>query len=302
MNYHHLRYFRLVAREGSLTRAARRLNVSQSAVSTQIRQLEERLGHDLLNRSGRRLTLTEAGRIALDHADVIFETGDELLAALRRGGGDAPQIRIGALATLSRNFLLSLLRPLLLNDVAVSLQSGTAAELVARLDALALDLIVLNQPPGAASEAGLFAHRLAEQDVSLVGTPDLVGEAIGLRDLLATRPLVAPGPSSSIRVGLDALAARLAIQPRIVVEADDMAMLRLLAREGVGIAAIPPIVVRDELASGRLVEGHGLPGIGETFYAITRERQFPNPSIALVLDGALDGELARTIPSGPAAA
>ena len=100
LNYHHLRYFREVAREGHLTRAAERLNLSQSALSAQIRQLEDRLGHALFARRGRQLFLNEAGRIALDHAERIFGAGEELLSVLGDGAGRARPLRIGALSTL----------------------------------------------------------------------------------------------------------------------------------------------------------------------------------------------------------
>lgn len=110
MNYHHLRYFHEVATVGNLTQAASRLNVSQSALSTQIRQLEERLGHPLFERVGRRLVLTEAGGIALDHASRIFQAGDELVAALEQRDGAVRPLRLGAQSTLSRNFQLRFLR------------------------------------------------------------------------------------------------------------------------------------------------------------------------------------------------
>ena len=292
LNYHHLRYFRTVAREGNLTRAARHLNVSQSAVSTQIRQLEMQLGHDLLDRAGRGISLTEAGRIVLDYADVIFETGDDLLAVLRREGSGARPLRIGALATLSRNFLITILRPLSDAGVRIVLRSGTTSELLARLNALALDVIVLNHPPSDLVDAGLVSHRLAEQDVSLIGTPELIDPSASPTELLASRPLVLPNPQSSVRAHLDAMLARLGIEPRIAVEADDMAMLRLLARDGVGLAVIPPVVVRDELSTGVLVDGGHLPGISETFYAVTGKRRFPNPATSLLLDSAIGQKLA----------
>ena len=130
LNYNHLRYFHTVAHEGNLTRAAEHLNVSQSAVSTQIRQLEERLGTPLFERRGRALHLTEAGRIALDHADAIFATGRELLATLQQSGRQRVPLRVGAQATLSRNFQLAFLRPLLgRQDVEVILRSGSVAGL-----------------------------------------------------------------------------------------------------------------------------------------------------------------------------
>ena len=104
LNYHHLHLFRAVEHDGNQTRTAQRLNLSQSAVSVQIRKLEERLGHPLFDRRGRQLHLTEAGRIALDHADAIFAVGDELVGTLRDAGRGLQVLRVGALATLSRNF------------------------------------------------------------------------------------------------------------------------------------------------------------------------------------------------------
>ncbi len=113
LNYNHLRYFWAVAHDGNLTRTAQRLNLSQSALSVQIRNLEQRLGHALFERRGRQLHLTEAGRIALDHADSIFAAGDELIGTLKQAGRVRQALRVGALATLSRNFQLRFLRPLL---------------------------------------------------------------------------------------------------------------------------------------------------------------------------------------------
>ena len=113
MNYNHLRYFWEVAHDGNLTRTAARLNLSQSAVSVQIRKLEDRLGQRVFERRNRQLHLTEAGRITLDYADTIFGAGQELIATLRRTGNARQVLRVGALATLSRNFQIEFLRPLL---------------------------------------------------------------------------------------------------------------------------------------------------------------------------------------------
>ena len=136
LNLHHLRYFRAIAHEGGLTRAARRLNVSQSALSTQLRQLEDQLGHPLFDRVGKRLELTEAGRIALDYAETIFRAGDELLGTLQGHGPAQRVLRVGSIATLSRNFQLELLRPLMGRiDTELVIRSGSMAELLAGLAA-----------------------------------------------------------------------------------------------------------------------------------------------------------------------
>lgn len=284
LNYHHLRYFQIVAHEGHLTRAAERLNLSQSALSSQIRKLEERLGQALFERRGRALHLTEAGRIALDHADAIFATGDELVATLRQTGAPGKALRIGALATLSRNFQLAFLRPLLGRpDVEVILRSGGAAELFSALAALHLDLVLTNQPPQSDALTSFIVRTLDSQPVSLIGVPDLCPRDLPLADRLKAAGLILPTLESGLRMGFDALADRLGVQPHIVAEVDDMAMMRLLAREGIGLAVLPPIVVRDELSVGSLVDCAPLPGLTETFYGVTVERRYPNPLLVEVM-------------------
>ncbi len=285
LNYNHLRYFWAVAHEGNLTRAARRLNVSQSALSTQIHKLEHQLGYKLFERRGKRLLLTEAGRIALDHADSIFATGEELLGTLRDSGGTTRQvIRIGALATLSRNFQVGFLRPILGRaDVELVLRSGGLADLFQALEALRLDIVLVNQAPARDSVTPWISHAIAEQRVSLVGTPERIGNGGDLPDLLRQHPIILPSLDTGVRTGFDALADRLEVRPQIAAEVDDMAMMRLMAREGIGLAVVPPIVVNDELKNGRLVEANQLPGVIETFYAVTLARRFPNPLVRELL-------------------
>lgn len=282
LNYHHLGYFRAVAHEGNLTRAAEVLNLSQSALSAQIRTLEGRLGHALFERRGRGLVLTEVGRIALDHADRIFATGNELLATLDRAGATRPPLRVGALSTLSRNFQLGFLRPLLgREDADIVLRSGGAETLLAELKALALDVVLTTEPPGREALAGFAAHRISEQPVGIHGRPERMGHAT-LPGLLAAEPVILP-TESSIRTGFDALVVRLGIRPRIAAEVDDMAMVRLLAREGAGLAVAPSVVLADEIAQGMLVTAPFELEIAESFYAVTAIRSFPHPLLTELL-------------------
>ncbi|WP_022719801.1 LysR family transcriptional regulator [Rhodopseudomonas sp. B29] len=281
LNFNHLRYFWAVAHDGNLTRTAQRLNLTQSALSVQIRKLEQQIGHALFERRGRQLHLTEAGRITLDHADTIIATGDELLGTLRNAGIARQALRVGALATLSRNFQMAFLRPLLGRaDVELILRSGSTAELLQSLDDLSLDVVLINHAPARDKLTRIVAHRLAEQAVSLVGTRSRLRKKGSLVDRLRQHPVIVPTAGSEIRTGFDALVDRLGIRPQIAAEVEDMAMMRLLAREDVGLAVLPPIVVRDEIAAGRLIEAHKLPGITEAFYAVTIERRFPNPLVA----------------------
>ncbi|MEL7462977.1 MAG: LysR family transcriptional regulator [Pseudomonadota bacterium] len=287
LNLHHLRLFRAVARDGTLTGAARSLNISQSAVSTQIKALEASLGHDLFERRGRNLVLSEAGRIALDHAEEIFSAADNLLGTLKRAEAKRSVLRIGALATLSRNFQLAFLDPLIgRDDVEVVLRSGAQEDLLRGLEAQSLDIVLTNLAPARDATSPYLVHHLADQPVSLVGTPSRgVDGTADLAEVLATHPLVLPTPETAIRAGFDALIERLGVVPRIAAEADDMAMIRLLARADAGVAVIPPIVVQNELEAGRLTEFVRLDDIRESFAAVTIARKFPNPLIGEVLRG-----------------
>jgi LysR family transcriptional activator of nhaA len=289
LNYHHLRYFWAVAHDGNLTRTAQRLNLSQSALSVQIKQLEERLGQALFERRGRQLLLTEAGRIALDHADAIFSTGQELVATLTSTVQDRKALRVGALATLSRNFQIGFLRPILSRlDVEVILRSGSPTELLEGLGTLNLDLVLMNRPPPNDSLTPYEAHQIGEQDVSIVGPPERLDPDRSIKELLLTQPFILPTTDSSVRTAFDAMASRLSVRPQIAAEVDDMAMMRLLAREGIGLALVAPIVVKDELNSGRLKEAKEHPRIKETFFAITLRRRFPNPLVQDLLEQSID--------------
>lgn len=288
LNYNHLRYFWLVAHEGNLTRAAARLNLSQSAVSVQIRKLEDRLGHPLFERRGRQLHLTEAGRIALDYADTIFGVGRDLLATLGRSANPRRVLRVGALATLSRNFQMEFLRPVLgLDDVELVLRSGNSAELLHGLETLGLDVVLTNRIPAPDSISDFMVHTLSDQAVSLIGTPSRIGRADSLAGLMMSNPMIVPTTESPVRLGFNTLCARLGIEPVIAAEVDDMAMMRLLAREDLGLAVIPPIVVRNELASGLLKEYDHDIGLTESFYAVTVNRKFPNQLLQGLLDRSM---------------
>ena len=288
LTYSYLRYFWAVAHDGNLTRAAARLHVSQSAVSVQIRKLEEELGQSLFARQGRQLVLTEAGRIALEYADSIFALGDRLTSALGSSRQPSRQtLRVGAVATLSRNFQLSFLAPLLARpDIRLALRSGTLVSLLRQLRDHRLDVLLTNVLPPRDTDVPWLPQQIAEEPVALVGHRRRVRKRRAWTTLLATEPLILPSPDSAFRGSIDALLDSRHIEPRVVAEVDDMAMIRLLVRENAGLAILPPIVVRDELSAGVLQEVGRLPGIRETFYAVTLKRALPDPLLTEVLADA----------------
>ena len=237
------------------------------------------MGHALFDRVGRSLQLPEVGRIALDHADRIFGTGAELLATLAQAGPDGAPLRVGALSTLSRNFQIQFLRPVLAQDTRIALRSGDADTLLDALRALALDVVLMTEPPRAGT--GFTARRIDEQPVGLHGRPELLDHP-DLPSLLRAQPVILP-TEPLIRDGFAALTTRLGIEPHVVAEVDDMAMVRLLARDGAGLAVAPAVVLADEIASGRLATAPFALNLTESFYAVTIPRSFPHPILADLL-------------------
>ena len=275
LNFHHLHYVWAVAKEGNLTRAAQSLHVAQSALSTQIRALEDQLGYPLFIRSGRNLLLTEAGRLALDYAESIFALGNELQMTLQGAQQANQQLRIGAVATLSRNFQENLLRPFLgRRDVRITLESGSLGELLERLALHKLDVVLSNTPVSADAQRSWRCQLLARQSVCLVGPPRIGQPVLDLRRDLEQLRLIVPGRSSDIRSQFEVFCDGLGVSPNICAEVDDMAMLRLLARDSGDVALLPAVVVQDELHSGVLELYAQIPEIAEQFFAVTQQRHF----------------------------
>lgn len=286
LNFHHLHYFWVVAKEGHLTRAARQLHVSQSALSAQIRQLEQQLGHALFVREGRSLRLTEMGSLVLGYAEGIFTLGSELLATV--GGADASRVqtlRVGAVATLSRNFQENFLRPLIgVPDVRLLLVSGSLEELLEGLGVHRLDLVLSNRSVVAAGDRPWRCRRISRQRVCLVGPPrDGAAPFRFPRDAVNLR-LVLPGASSDIRSQFDVLCEEAGLLPAIAAEVDDMAMLRLIARDSGAVAVLPEVVVQDELRAGVLERYCELPRVFENFYAITTRRRIQPAALKRLLE------------------
>lgn len=286
LNYRHLYYFWAVTREGHLTRAARQLHVSQSALSAQIRQLEDQLGHPLFTREGRSLQLTEVGRLVLSYADGIFALGTEMISALQTGGGQQTQrLRVGSVATLSRNFQENFLKPVIgSRDVQLVLESGGLEELLARLGVHKLDLVLSNRPVGADAAQPWRCRRIARQEVCLVGPPRSTRRPFRFPDDLSKVKLVLPGRTSDIRTQFDLLCEDLKIDPEVFAEIDDMAMLRLIARDSGAVALAPSVVVQDELRSGLLQQYCVVPKVYENFYAVTTQRRFQPPLVKRLLE------------------
>lgn len=271
LNFNHLFYFWRVAKLGHLTRAAKELHTSQSAISAQIRQLEQRLGEDLFAREGRRLVLTDAGQLVLAYAENIFGLGQEMLGRLQGRTAGITRLRVGSVATMSRNYQKNWIWPLLADpSVVLTLESGLLEGLISRLVQHQLDVVLANETVPSDPDRPLHCRYLGSQPISLVGPANRWrAQSLRIPQDLDGLDIVLPGPRHALRAQFDALCAAAGVSPRLRAEVDDMAMLRLIARDSGCLAILPEVVVQDELRTGVLVTVGRSTELQEHFYAIT---------------------------------
>ena len=288
LNYHHLLRFRAIAREGGVTRASRLLRVSASTLSEQLAELEAWLGEPLFDRQGRALVLTDAGRAVLDHADAIHESGAELLDLFRRPGAQKKRraLRIGAVAPLSKNLQFDFIEPLLTRpDAAISVSAGAFEDLLVRLRSHEVDVVLSDAPAPPGGSPEVFNQVLGEVPAYLVGRMRHLDESAGFPACLEGVPLFLPARHAPLREQFELLLARAGVEPEVRGEFDDMALLRLLALSGKGLALTSAIVVERELDSDRLRQVIPLPGLSVRFHAVTVRRRLANPWIEEVVSG-----------------
>ena len=287
LNFHHLFYFWRVAKLGHLTRAAEELHTSQSAVSAQIRQLEEQLGEALFVRKNRRLILTDTGQLVLAYADNIFGLSEEMLGRLQGRSAGITRLRVGSVATLSRNYQENWIRPALAHPaVVLTLESGLLEGLLARLVQHQLDVVLANETVPASPGRPLHCRFLGSQSISLVGPASRwASQSLRVPEDLDGVDIALPGPHHALRAQFDGLCATAGVSPRLRAEVDDMAMLRLIARDSGWLTVLPEVVVQDELRAGMLVTvGHSM-ALQERFYAITTPHRHRIEVLEQLLNG-----------------
>ncbi|RUO62194.1 LysR family transcriptional regulator [Pseudidiomarina insulisalsae] len=288
LNYHHLYYFWRVAKQGNLTATAEKLAISQSALSSQINQLEHSIGQPLFAREGRTLVLTELGHTVLNYAEDIFQRGEELQQLLKRGVTTLPSLRIGMLSSMSRNFIESFIEPLLSNAAR---DAGASFRLLARpqpelLDLLAqhqIDVVLTNREVSVSDDVAWQSQLLSRQPLSVIAPASRTDLPDHISPAYRAQQWVVPGSASPLRTAFEGFCTQHQLEPDIIAEVDDMAMLRLLARDSGALAAMPAVVVRDELRSGILSKRFELPNAFENFYAVTLSRKFQHPLLPELL-------------------
>lgn len=289
LNYHHLLYFWVVAREGSISAATRKLNLTQPTISAQLRLLEESLGEKLFEKSGRSLVLTEAGRVALRYADEIFALGRELRDTLRdRPTGKPVRVTVGIADVVPKLVAYRVLHPAFeaAPDVQMVCREASSESLLLLLGQHEVDL-VLTDAPAAGSPLRAYNHLLGESGTTLFAEPSLAASVSKqFPKSLHGAPLLLPGAATQIRRALELWLDGSGIEPRRVGEFDDLALMTAFGRAGTGIFPAPT-AIEDEIEAqyGVRIVGR-LPEVRERFYAISAERKIKNPMVSAITSTA----------------
>jgi len=292
INYRHLHYFWVVAREGSIARASERLHLTPQTISGQISALEDKLGEALFVRVGRKLQLTETGHQVLDYADRIFALGAELEAMVRGLPAVRPRLfRVGVVDLVPKSIACRLLAPALqmTEPVRIQCREGGIETLLAELAVHRVDLVIADGPIPSGLDVRGFNHLLGECGVSFFASPPLARRLNGgFPALLDGAPLLLPGENSSMRRRLLRWLDENDLHPRIVGEFDDSALMKAFGGGGAGVFVAPtPIASEVEKQYGVRAVGH-LDSLRERFYAISVERRISHPAVAAITQAARD--------------
>ncbi len=290
VNYHHLRYFWVVVREGGLVAAGRALRLSHPTLSAQIHSLEDHLGEKLFTKVGRKLVLTEMGRVVFRYADEIFTLGREMVDTVNgRSTGQPPRLNVGIVDVVPKLVVRRLLQPALSlpAPVRVVCYEDSFEKLLADLTLHSLDIIIADAPVPPGSSVRAFNHLLGETGVSFFGTGALArGHKRGFPESLDGAPMLLPLEHSTLRRALNQWFDKHDIKPRVVAEFEDSALLKVFGGDGVGLFTAPTAVEKEVCRQyGVSVVGRAR-DVKERFYAVTVERRLKNPAVVAITEAA----------------
>jgi len=290
LNYHHLRYFWAVAKEGGLTKAARQLHVSQPTISAQIQALEGVLGEKLFRRAGRNLALTDTGQHVLGFAEEIFSLGQELLNSVKQRPTARPlRLHLGVADALPKLVVYRIVEPVfrLLHPVQVSCWETRVSDMLVELAAYRMDVVLADEPASSGVAPNVFNHFLGESDVTFCAEPALAARLRrGFPRSLNGAPALLPMSNSGLRRSLEKWFQARGVRPRLLGEFEDPALVNIMALHGLGFMSVPSIVAKE------VVRRYGFRLIGRTrecqqqFYAITAERKLTHPAVMAITSGA----------------
>jgi len=290
INYNHLYYFWVVAREGGVVRASEELMVSQPTVSAQLKELESVLGHKLFDRVGRGLVPTDAGRVAFNYANEMFSLGQELVDALERQPAErAMKLAVGVLDVLPKPVVSRLLQPALKlpRPVRLVCREDKADRLLADLAARRTDVVLSDSPIGTSVQARGFNHLLGDSGVSFFATRELAARCRkGFPKSLDGVPMLLPTDHTQVRRSLNQWFDAKRIHPLVAGEFDDSALLFWFGRTGAGVFPAPTVIgaeLRRELGVSLVGQTEA---VRERFYAISLEEKPDHPAVLAICNAA----------------
>jgi LysR family transcriptional activator of nhaA len=290
LNYKHLHYFRTVAKTGAINRAAEKLHLTPQTLSGQISAFETRLGVALFRRSGRRLELTDAGRTALAYADEIFHVGAELEEALQnRAAAPVHPFRVGIADVVPKAIAYQLLAPALTLAEPVKLvcREDRLEQLAAELSIHRLDMVLADRPLPSGMDIKGYSHPLGECGIAFLAARSVAKKLKpDFPDALHGAPLLIPGDDSALRVPLLRWLERKSLQPTIVGEFDDSALMSAFGQAGAGVFPVPLTTAREVMKQHKVIELGRTLDIRERFFAISVERRLSHPAVLAVSEAA----------------
>jgi LysR family transcriptional activator of nhaA len=278
LNYHHLFYFRTIATEGSIARAAEKLRLGQPTLSAQLKQLEESLGTPLFERRHKKLILTEQGRKALEYSNEIFRLGNEMQEVLHdRPAPTRTHLALGALDSVPKHVILALTKAAYkLENCVVSVLEGKGDELLRELTAHRIDLVISNYLPSVTEMERIRSRKVAETPILVCGAPSFKGLKKNFPESLQGAPFVLPTRHSKLRHDMEHYFKSSGISVDAVAETQDTSLQLLLGAGGIGLIPVPEIAVAAQLKEKSLVEIGRLPAVREELYLIGVSRKIEN--------------------------
>ena len=286
LNYRHLLYFWMVAKEGSITRAAARLGLSVQTISTQLGQLERQLGYALLTPQGRSLKLTASGRTALGYAEQIFHLGEQLRHGLAEAQSTRVRFAVGVTDAVPKLVAFRLLERAMRPPLSVRLEcvEGDFDNLLGELALNRLDLVIADRSAPQSANLKFSSHLLGAVGVDLYGVDALCQRyKTGFPHSLQDAPILLPVQGDALRSALDAWFEARNLHPEVVGEFSDSALLKTFGRAGMGLFPAPTVMREDIAAQFGAQPIGALEGVKESWYAISTQRKLDHPAMPAVL-------------------
>ncbi len=278
INYHHLFYFKTIAEEGTVSRAAEKLRVGQPTLSAQLKQFEDNLGVQLFERQHKKLILTEQGKVALDYAKSIFRMGSEMYEVLHdRLKPLKPSLHLGALDSVPKQIVLQLVKHAFrISPCQITLSEGKSDELLRELVSHRMDLVVTNFLPTGTDAKGLYPKSITKKNVAFYGAPKFKGLRKGFPKSISGEPMILPTYDSQLRQDLDHWAKLNKVELNIIVESQDISVKKLMAINEMGLIPTATHTVTGQVLRGELVEIGQLQGVHEELFLVSAQRKIEN--------------------------